>query len=160
VVNEDEAHRVRQIFERYLGHEALLPVVRELAERGWANKRWTTKAGAERGGRPFDKTTLYHLLTNRTYTGVVQYQGQVFPGEHVAIVEPSVFERVKAVLARNGQTAGASVRNRYGALLKGLLRCACCRCAMVHSYSVKPNDDDVAYWAQQRSRGWDRRFGT
>jgi hypothetical protein len=24
---------------------------------------------------------------------------------------------------------------------------------------AKPNDDDVAYWAQQWSRGWDRRFG-
>ena len=54
-------------------------MVTELAQRGWTNKRWTTKAGEERGGRPFDKTTLYHLLTNRTYTGVVQYQGQVYP---------------------------------------------------------------------------------
>jgi hypothetical protein len=27
------------------------------------------------------------------------------------------------------------------------------------SAGAKPNDDDVAYWAQEWSRGWDRRFG-
>jgi hypothetical protein len=38
-------------------------------------KRWTTRKGTERGGRPFDKTTLYHLLTNRTYLGLVTHKG-------------------------------------------------------------------------------------
>src|SRR5580698_10067035 len=33
VVNEDEAVRVRAIFELYVRHESLLPVVRELARR-------------------------------------------------------------------------------------------------------------------------------
>ncbi len=157
VVTEDEAHRVRQIFELYLQHEALIPTVRELAERGWTNKRWTTKAGQERGGRPFDKTTLYHLLANRTYTGVVQYQGQVYPGEHEAIVAPALFERVRAVLGRNGHTAGAAVRNRYGALLKGLLRCACCKCAMVHTYTVKDGGKRYRYYVclAAQKRGWD-----
>jgi site-specific DNA recombinase len=156
VVNEDEAHRVRQTFELYLRHEALLPVVRELTERGWTNKRWTTKVGVAYGGRPFDKATLYQLLTNRTYTGVVEYQGQVYPGEHEAIVEPAVFERVRTILARNGQTAGATVRNRYGALLKGLLRCACCKCAMVHSYSVKDGGKRYRYYVcvSAQKKGW------
>jgi site-specific DNA recombinase len=156
VVNADEAHRVRQMFELYLQHEALLPVVAELAERCWANKRWTTKAGVACGGRPFDKATLYQLLTNRTYTGVVQYQGQVYPGEHEPIVEPAVFERVRAVLARNGRTAGAAVRNRYGALLKGLLRCTCCQCAMVHSYTVKDGGKRYRYYVclAAQKKGW------
>jgi site-specific DNA recombinase len=34
VVNEHEAARVRAIFELYLEHQALLPVVRELEQRG------------------------------------------------------------------------------------------------------------------------------
>jgi site-specific DNA recombinase len=137
VINEDEAYRIRSIFELYLEHQALIPVVRELAQRGWVNKQYTTKGGEERGGRPFDKTTLHRLLGNQTYRGVVVYQDQVYPGEHTAIVEQATFERVRAVLGRNGNTAGAAVRNRYGALLKGLLHCACCRSAMIHTYSVK-----------------------
>jgi site-specific DNA recombinase len=139
-VNEEEARRVRQIYELYLKHQALIPVVKELAQRGWANKTWVTRKGETRGGRPFDKTTLYRLLTNRTYAGLVTYRQEVYPGEHAAVVEKELWERVRAVLGRNGRTAGAAVRNRYGALLKGLLHCACCRCAMIHTYSIKGGD--------------------
>src|SRR5207248_11704229 len=46
-VNQDEAVRVLAIFELYLQHEAMLPVVKELERRGWPNKRWVTRAGQE-----------------------------------------------------------------------------------------------------------------
>jgi site-specific DNA recombinase len=156
VVNDGEALRARQIFELYLEHEALIPVVKELAERGWCNKRWTTRRGDERGGRPFDKTTLYKLLTNKTYTGVVTYGGETYAGEHAAIVEPALFDRVRAVLGRNGKTAGAAVRNRYGALLKGLIHCSCCRCSMIHTYSVKQGGKRYRYYVclAAQKKGW------
>src|SRR5688500_2343333 len=64
VVDKQEAESVRQIFELYLEHQSLLAVVRELHRRGWRNKRWTTKKGVARGGRAFDKGSLYQLLTN------------------------------------------------------------------------------------------------
>src|SRR5690242_484799 len=64
LVNVEEAQRVRAIFGLYLEHGGLLPVVQELERRGWANKRWQTKKGQQRGGRPFTKTSLHRLLTN------------------------------------------------------------------------------------------------
>jgi site-specific DNA recombinase len=136
-VNEAEAERVRQIFQLYLKHEAMLPVVKVLAQRGWTTKVWTTRAGEAKGGRPLDKGALYKLLTNRAYTGVVTHHGQHYPGEHPAIVAPAVFERVNAILKRNGHRNGAQVRNKHGALLRGVLACGCCDCGMAHSYSQK-----------------------
>jgi hypothetical protein len=50
LVNEDEAARVRGIFELYLEHQSLIATVQELARRGWTNKRWTTREGCVRGG--------------------------------------------------------------------------------------------------------------
>ena len=47
MVNEAEAERVRAIFNLYLEHEALLPVVQELGRREWTTKCWTTRAGAQ-----------------------------------------------------------------------------------------------------------------
>jgi site-specific DNA recombinase len=85
IVNEDEAIRVRAIFELYLEHQALLPVVQELDRRGWVNKRWTTRKGRERGGKPFSKTSLHKLLTNVAYIGKVRYKNEVHDGEHAAI---------------------------------------------------------------------------
>jgi site-specific DNA recombinase len=157
VVNEDEAHRVRQIFELYLKHHALIPTLREVTSRGWANKRWTMRNGQECGGKPFDKGTLYKLLTSRTYLGQVTYHDEVHPGEHAAIVEQDLWAKVQAVLSRNGNTAGAAVRNKYGALLRGLLHCSCCRCSMVHTYSQKAGDGKrYRYYVclQAQKRGW------
>ena len=73
VINEEEAVRVRAIFVLYLEHRGLLPVVEEMARRGWCNKQSLTGQGHVRGGRPFTKGSLYQLLTNVTYTGQVRY---------------------------------------------------------------------------------------
>ena len=77
VVNADEAAQVRTIFNLYLEHESLLPVVQDLERRGWVNKRWTTRKGRERGGQPFERTSLYRLLTNVAYIGKVRYKDEV-----------------------------------------------------------------------------------
>src|SRR6266478_5481070 len=45
VVNDDEAFRVRAIYDLYLEHHAMIPVIKELDRRGWLNKRWTTRKG-------------------------------------------------------------------------------------------------------------------
>lgn len=125
LVNEPEAERVRQIFTLYREHEALLPVVQELARRGWTTKRWTTRAGVLRGGRPFTKTALHKLLTNVVYRGLVKYKDETHHGEHAGIVDPSVWQHVQTVLQRNGRAGGPAARNRSGALLQGC--CAACR---------------------------------
>jgi PAS domain-containing protein len=68
-VNPKEAKCVRAIFELYLQAESLAETVEQLNRRHWHTKRWTTKKGQQRGGRPFRKNTLHHLLTNIVYLG-------------------------------------------------------------------------------------------
>ena len=157
IVNGDEAERVREIFLLYLEHQALLPTVRILNERGWTTKQWTTRKGKERGGRPFDKNRLHKLLTNVVYLGKVKYKDEVHDGEHDGIIAPEVWQRVQQVLVRNGRTGGAQVRNKYGALLKGLLRCAPCDCSMGHTYSSKKGTKRYRYYVclSAQKRGWD-----
>jgi site-specific DNA recombinase len=155
VVNEEEAQQVRAIFELYLKHEALIPAVRELDGRGWTTKLWQTKEGRSVGGRPFDKNLLYHLLTNVVYLGKVRYRDEVHPGEHPAIVDAEVWQRVQAVLQRNRRTGGALVRNKHGALLKGLLRCVPCNCSMGHTYSSQGTKRYRYYVClNAQKRGW------
>lgn len=157
VVNEEEAAQVRAIYELYLEHRSLIPVVRELDRRGWRNKRWITKKGNERGGAPFTKNTLFHLLTNVIYIGKVSYKGTIYPGEHDAIVDAKVWKRVQELLRRNGRNGGKEVRNKYGALLKGLLYCVPCNTAMVHTYTAKKNGRRYRYYVclNAQQRGWD-----
>jgi site-specific DNA recombinase len=137
IVNAREATRVRDIYQLYLSLGSLLPVVDELARRGWCNKEWSTKKGGAKGGRPFDKGTLYALLTNPLYIGKIKHKTDIYKGEHEPIVKPEVFEKVQSTLQRNCRSGGVAVRNRHGALLKGLLFCAGCKRAMVHSFTSR-----------------------
>jgi len=157
VVNEDEAHRVRAIFDLYLDHEALIPTIRELDARGWTNKRWTTKKGHEAGGYPFNKHSLQHMLTNVLYIGRVRHKDEIYDGEHPAIVDEEIFRRVQHLLKRNGATGGRHVRNRFGAILKGLIRCVPCDCAMVHTHTVKNGTRRYRYYVctNAQKRGWE-----
>jgi site-specific DNA recombinase len=156
IVNDDEAVRVRAIFELYLEHQTLLPVVHELDCRGWVNKRWTTRKGSERGGRPFTKTSLHKLLTNVTYIGKITYKEEVHEGEHAAIISTEAWQRVQALLRRNGRTGGAPVRNKFGALLKGLLHCAPCNCAMSPTHATRNGNKRYRYYVctNAQKRGW------
>ena len=156
VVNEQEATRVRQIFELYLEQQSLIPTIAELDRRGGVTKRWTTKKGKQRGGRPFNKNNLYGLLTNATYIGKICYKDEVYEGQHQAIVDSDVFERVRRLLRLNHRTGGARVRNKFGALLKGLLHCAPCGCGMTHSHTTKNGSKRYRYYVcmNAQKRGW------
>jgi DNA invertase Pin-like site-specific DNA recombinase len=98
VVNEEEAQQVRVIFTMYLEHGTLSPVLSDIQGRQWTTKRWITKKGRRHPGRPFVAADVLRLLTNRIYTGRVHDQGQIYPGEHTAIVEEAVWQRVNTRL--------------------------------------------------------------
>ncbi len=155
VVNEEEAERVRAIYQLYLEHKALIPVVQEIERLGWRTKLRITQKGIERGGKPFTKNSLFRLLTNVIYAGKVNYKGNIYDGEHDAIIDGDLWQRVRDALRKNGRTGGKEVRNKYGALLKGLLYCTPCGTGMMHSYTVK-NGKRYRYYVclNAQQRGW------
>jgi site-specific DNA recombinase len=155
-VNADEAIRVRMIFQLYLEHNVLLPTVREIDRRGWRTKQWVTRKGVIEGGQPFTKGRLFRLLTNPIYIGKIDFKNQIYDGEHDAIVGVPTWEDVQHILQQNGRNGGADVRSTDSALLKGLLRCASCRAAMIRTYTTKNAHRSPHYTcaeAQQWGRG-------
>ena len=130
VVNEEEAETVRQIFALYLDQRSLQATAAELNRRGWRTKSWQTRDGRWHEGVAFDKGHVARLLGNPLYVGRVSLRGQEFAGEQPGIVDPEVYDRVQALLAENNVSGGARAKNRYGHLLRGLLHCTACGCAM------------------------------
>jgi hypothetical protein len=87
---------------------------------------------------------------------MVEYKGQMYGGEHEAIIAAETWESVQKILQRNGRSGGTEVRNNYGALLKGLLRCASCDAGMVHTYTAKgPRRYRYYVCEQAQQRGWE-----
>src|SRR5581483_5481434 len=104
--------------------------VRELAQRGWTSKSWTTQAGKSHRGGPFREDSLKRLLTNRLYIGRVRQGEQDYVGEHPSIVAPDIWEGVQRLLASPLRRAKRAARNRGDAALSGILFCAGCGAPM------------------------------
>jgi site-specific DNA recombinase len=157
VVNQEEAERVRAIFAMYLEYGSLLPVVEELARRGWTLKRWTTRDGKLAGGKAFTRPRLHQLLTNIIYTGRIRHRGEIFAGEHEAIIDTGTWDKVQARLKANAPRSTHTLRNKYGALLKGIVRCASCDVGMVHTYTQKDGRIYRYYvCVKAHQRGWNQ----
>ena len=130
VVNKVEADQVRDIFELYVETPSLVKVSQELNNRGWRKKSWTTRAGEECGGGTWNRANVRRLLTDPLYLGMQKLHDEVFDGEHDASVPEDLFSKVQRLMTENHANRGARGRNKYGFLLRGLLRCESCNAAM------------------------------
>ena len=137
VVNREEAPLVRHIFERFLHVGSATLLMNELNAAGHTTKSWTTRSGTMRPGRLFDKGVLYKLLNNRVYLGKAVHKGKSYPGEHQAIIDAPIWDKVHSILSENARRRGNHVRAATPALLKGLVRCASCDRAMTPSHARK-----------------------
>lgn len=153
-VNEEEAERVRAIFALFEEHGSARRTLVEVERRGWRLKSWICKTGEFHSGGPFSLAALQRLLTNILYTGAVRHQGQIYPGEHAAILPPGQWERVQNLISQRMVTRGG-FRNRHAALLNGLLHCECCAAPMVYSYAAK-GDRKYPYYVcrNAQQKGW------
>jgi len=120
VVNKGEAERVRAIFQLYLEQKSFGKLVVELDRRRIVTKRRNTKVPKYRGGIPFTYGPLAYLLKNRIYLGEIHHGGKWFNGEHEAILDQEIFNRVQQLLKQNNVRRGTSF-SESGALLKGKL---------------------------------------
>jgi len=155
IVNPAEAEQVRAIFGLYIAKGSTLPVLQETQRIGLVTKRWTTEDGNVRGGKPFTRGSLHAILTSVLYTGMVDHKGVLYQGEHDRIIDQKTWDKVHETLQRNGSDKGAIVRNKLGALLRGVLFCVPCGAPMMHTYTMRNSKRYryyVCYNAQQR--GW------
>ncbi len=124
VIIEHEAHVVRDIFERYLDKQSALEIAQHLNDTHQLTKQRVTSKGRVRAGRDWTKDAVLRILKNPVYAGLMPYSGDVFDGEHEAIIDPATFHRVATYLKKHG--AGRTGKPRSGEyLLTGRLFCVC-----------------------------------
>ena len=111
VINETEAGTVRMIFERFAKLGSASKLARALQEEDVLNKR----------GRRIDKGFIYKLVNNRVYLGEAVHKGTAYPGEHEAIIDKGLWDRVHGILKTSPRERGAKTRTKSEALLKGLI---------------------------------------
>jgi site-specific DNA recombinase len=111
VINAAEAATVRMIFERFVAIGSATTLAKALAVDGVLNKR----------GKLIDKGFLYKLINNRVYLGEAVHKGTAWPGEHEAIIDRELWDKVRSILQESPRLRAKNTRRQMPALLKGII---------------------------------------
>ncbi len=106
-----DAAYVRWVFDRFIEIGSGTELARDLAARGVTTSR----------GFRIDKKFIYRMLNNRVYIGEAVHKGTGYPGEHKAIIDREVWDKVHTILTESPRKRASNTRAQTPALLKGLL---------------------------------------
>jgi DNA invertase Pin-like site-specific DNA recombinase len=95
VVNQAEAETVRRIYHRYLKTGSVPKLKKALDREGVVSKTRVSRKGNRSGGQSFSRGALYELLSNPIYIGEIRHKRERHPGQHEAILERELWEKVQ-----------------------------------------------------------------
>ena len=142
-INDDEVEIVKRIFTRFLEIGSPRQIAFELEESGVTR----------RDGRPWNVSHIYRILQNHTYIGKVNYKGEIYEGEHEAIIDKKSWDEVQEHLKENDPMK--YLRNKKQetvAILKGVIRCGHCGCAMGPTYARRGGRKYLYYLCVDESK--------
>ena len=91
---------------------------------------------------------IYRILHNYTYIGQVRYKGNIYDGEQEAIISKEVWDKAQEMLKEADPLKGTRLTSRQETvvLLRDLVRCGHCGCAMGSNYTRKKNNRKYVYY--------------
>ena len=139
-IDPERAPLIRWAFETYAtGETSVVQLLRDLTARGLL-----TVPSPKRPSKPLGRNTLYKLLTNPYYAGIIRYKGALHPGAHEPLIEPALFDQVQSLLKARNAHATRHVQHTHH--LKGLLYCGTCGSRMLLDYATNPRGTTYAYF--------------
>ncbi|MGN6819197.1 MAG: recombinase family protein [Sphingomonas sp.] len=121
VINEAEAEQVRTLFRLYLKVKAVDAVAERAALLGIKSKTRLNRAGEDVGGMTLARGSIYKILENPIYVGLISHKGKEYPGLHAPIVDRKLFDAAQKVLAGNRTKKLGSVTAAVPPPLAGLV---------------------------------------
>lgn len=115
VVVPEEAEVVRRIFELY-------------ARRKWGQLKIAELLNQEftptREGGNWDKFKVRNIVKNPTYTGLITWHGEEYPGKHEAIIDEDLFATARELMGNRKTEAPRTQQTEH--LISGLAECGLC----------------------------------
>ena len=116
----DRAHHILAAFQLYAsGDWTLERLTAELAARGLCNR-----GRRDYPPKPLSLGGVAKLLANKTYMGLIDWNGVLVQGQHQPLVTPELFQQVQDLLA--ARSARGTRERKHHHYLKGALYCAVC----------------------------------
>jgi site-specific DNA recombinase len=121
VINEAEAETVRHIFRSYLELGCVRLLEQRLRDEGVRSKMRRRADDSSGGGKPIVRGALYLIIQNRLYRGEISHKGAIYPGEHPAIIDPTLWDAVQKQLTEHRANTPDRPNGTMPSLLTGLI---------------------------------------
>ncbi|OJG78156.1 hypothetical protein RV10_GL001644 [Enterococcus pallens] len=137
---EIQAEIVRRIYRDYLNGKGITQIKDELNAEGHIGKE-----------KPWTIHVVRRILDYPVYAGYNRYRGEVYEGQHEAIISKDIFERTQKEMEKRQKKAYSLFNNprpfqaKY--LLSGLLKCGICgmRFELIQ-YKPRPDGSRIRYY--------------
>lgn len=126
IIDPAEAKIIRFVFEDYVRTRSELHTTQNVIARGYKPKERKLKDGRFRNKEEFNHAMVNKILNNPLYLGKMPYKGELYEGQHEAIISQELWDRTKNLKNENTGNAFRPSRSVKNSLLKGLLECECC----------------------------------
>ena len=102
-VVEEHAELIRDIYSRYLEIGNVRLLKQQLDDEGMLVPERFTSTGRRMGGAPFTRGQIYKILSNSIYAGRIEHKGEVYDGQHDAIIDHELWDAVQTKMEENRQ---------------------------------------------------------
>jgi site-specific DNA recombinase len=120
-INEAEAATVRKLYDLYEHHQTVRAVKEHADLFKLQTKVRTAADGTVRGGGPFARGHIHHLLINPLYAGRIRHRKLVHDGQHPALTELMRWDHIQTMLQDGAAKDRRSRSKSQSSLLCGKL---------------------------------------
>ena len=154
IVNKEEAELVKLLFDTYLKVKSVKETARILNAKGYRSKSYVSKKGHKRGGIKFSGATIAKIIQNPVYIGKIRFKGEVYEGQHEAIVTIPTYEAIQTRLdkVRPLERPARRKKRQYPFYLGGLIRCGYCGSFMTPLYALGRGKKKYFYYECTKRR--------
>ena len=105
---------VQKLFKDFsTGKYSLEAISEKLAQYGITSKN----------GKPRSNSSIYNLLTNQLYIGIMKWKDEIYEGKYQPIISKELFDKVQEILKQRGKPR--KKRQKHNFPFCGLFRCSC-----------------------------------
>lgn len=119
IEDPDRFSLVRKMWEMMLTGNYTPPQIKKIANEKWGFRTSKTKRN---GGVELVDSVIYKMFTNLFYTGMFEWRGKVYQGNHKPMITLEEYDRVQAILGRNGKPRSQTHEFAY----TGVITCGLC----------------------------------
>jgi len=154
IIDPESSKIVREIFDLYLKGNSTLNITQLFNERGYRTTKLACKNGKIMGGTKYSVAKIQWMLRHAIYAGKARYNGQIYDGEHEAIIDEETFKRTQALLDQNHRERKVIKNTDCTGLLSHILHCKACNTFMVHTYTIKNGTHKYRYYTHKCPEIW------